>query len=142
MLTGGSGADVLDGRSANAPDKLFGEGGNDQLAGAFAGSAGDILDGGADVDLDHLRIAVGRRQCQPHGTTKGEDKIVNAENAKGGDGDDTLTGGVGPNALFAGPGRRRHGRQGGTTASTAWSATTRCTREGDDVVAGGDGAES
>ena len=142
VLLGGPGADMLDGRSAhNAPDKLIGEAGNDQLAGGFAGSAGDILDGGPDVDVvtyasrtDGVSVGLGG--------TGGEDKVSNAENAKGGDGDDTLTGGAGPNALFAGPGNDVVDGKAGDDSLYGMNGNDSLYGDtGDDVVAGGDRAD-
>ena len=141
-LIGGAGADTLDGRSGpNAPDKLFGEAGNDQLTGGYAGSGGDTLDGGADVDLVTYASRTAGTSVSLDGVG-GEDKIVSVENAKGGDGDDTLTGSAGPNALFAGAGNDVIDGKGGDDSLYGMVGNDSMYGDtGNDVVAGGDGAD-
>jgi Ca2+-binding RTX toxin-like protein len=102
-LIGGPGNDTLDGKGGQ-PDHLLGEAGNDTLDGGPAGSSYDVLDGGADIDKVSYASRTDGVFVLLNGSTGGEDKIVNVENAKGGDGDDHIVGTDGPNALFGGAG--------------------------------------
>jgi Ca2+-binding RTX toxin-like protein len=141
-LIGGPGNDTLDGKGGQ-PDILQGGPGNDTLAGGPAGSSYDQLDGGADLDTVSYASRTSGVKIYLDGTTGGEDKISNVENAVGGAGDDAILGDLGPNALFGGGGNDAlDGNAGDDKLYGMGGNDSLDGQAGNDVVAGGDGADT
>jgi Ca2+-binding RTX toxin-like protein len=133
-LVGGSGNDTLNGKSTGSfPDQLEGGPGNDTLDGGPVGSILDVLDGGADTDTVTYASRTAGVTIGLDGT-KGEDTIVNVENAKGGSGNDTILGTDGPNAIFGNDGDDGIGGNGG--ADYLYGGAN------NDTIYGGDGKDT
>jgi hypothetical protein len=120
-LTGSASGDAFDGGSGN--DTLVGAGGDDQLTGGrgaddLSGGDGDdtLLDGSPAAEADHYdggtgidRVDYDGRQAGVTidlgaGTSSDGDVLVGMENARGGNGPDSLVGDAGPNGLTGGDG--------------------------------------
>ena len=104
-VLGGSGADGLSG--STGADTLRGGGGDDTLNG---GLGPDRLEGGGGVDgvtyagrNTPLRVALDGSAASG-ASGEGDAVATDVENARGGEGDDTLSGATGPNGLFGGGG--------------------------------------
>jgi Ca2+-binding RTX toxin-like protein len=135
-LIGGNGNDKLYGAPvgtgyALGSDHLYGNDGSDLLYGGWAGTTGDILDGGVGTDMVTY---VGRLQgvtIDLADSNAGEDRLYNIENATGGSGDDTMVGSDGNNTFFAGAGNDELNGNGGNDVLHGG--------DGDDAVYGGAG---
>jgi len=127
VVNGGTGHDALS-ASGPAPVTLNGDGGDDVLHGSHGadtlsggsgqdlidgGQGADAMDGGPDVDtLDYSErsagVTIDLASTDPVQGEAGEgDTAAAFEKAGGGSGDDTLSGGGGPDVLAGGPGDDR-----------------------------------
>ncbi|WP_188113324.1 calcium-binding protein [Nocardioides humilatus] len=115
-LVGGFGADLLDGGAGNdtfngqsGADVLLGGAGNDIFLEASGGNENDSINGGLDIDeVSYAGRFEGVDIYLDGSGVSGEfgenDVITNAENARGGDGNDDIFGTSGPNVLYGGEG--------------------------------------
>jgi Ca2+-binding RTX toxin-like protein len=113
IISGDAGANVLSGRAGD--DAISGRDGNDVIIG---GAGADAMDGGAGIDAisyegSTIGITVNLALNFAHAGEAQGDTLVNFENARGGNGNDELTGSIGVNVLAG--------------------------RGGDDWIVGGDG---
>jgi hypothetical protein len=134
LMNGGPGNDRLDGSSGSGPDFLDGGGGQDQLFGrdgndwlsdgdrddadAARVPGPDRLDGGAGDDgLSYEKrtagVTVNLASDTPAGAAGENDVVVSVESARGGRGDDRLTGNRRSNQLTGGRGNDRLFGRGG-----------------------------
>ncbi len=148
--SGGEGDDRLLGTEAydglgGGPgrDEIRGAGGDDLLDGADGSeAAADLLDGGAGADTvsyDGRPTAVAISLA---GGVASEDRLSAVENARGGSGDDVLSGDAGANVLDGAAGEDRV--DGGADADQVAGGEGDDTVDGgagDDRVTGGDGAD-
>lgn len=143
-------ADVEGLRGGGHDDRLVGNPGANSLEGGYgddtlAGGAGpDTLDGGDGRDLadygDHAAAVFLQLSLYANGGVEDDpgDRLVAIEDAQGGDGDDTIWGTSGPNALSGGPGADAlEGRSGGDLLVGGPGADTLSGDNDDDVLAGG-----
>lgn len=104
ILKGGAGKDKMGG--GDGDDKILGEGGNDTF---FLGNGDDLFNGGKGSDTVDFSpfsfdIWVDLSDTGPQATGYGNNTFLNIENAKGGKGDDRLTGNSKKNKLDGGKG--------------------------------------
>jgi serralysin len=148
-LTGAAGDDVLAGQSGNdilngddGADELYGSSGNDTLNGGNnddllnGGTGADALDGGAGVDQASYKFsAAGVVVSLLAGTASGGsaagDTLINIEDLKGSNFNDTLTGDGGVNRLY--------GLGGADTLNGGANNDWLYGDNGDDTLNGGDG---
>ena len=109
-LFGDVGADTLTG--GDGVDEVRGGAGTDTLVEGATSNGGDILDGGADLDVvDYSArtagVTVSRDSKANDGATGEKDNVVGAETIDGGQGPDVLTGSDGSDTLIGNGGADR-----------------------------------
>ncbi len=145
ILSGNGGDDEIFGSSGN--DTLLGGAGNDRLDG---GSGDDYIDGGESSEGDEVDyssaslgvevdLAIGEAQDS---VGAGIDTIINIENLRGSNLDDTLFGNSGDNTLYGGSGNDiLDAREGNDALYGEDGDDTIVGGEGDDYIDGGDGSD-
>jgi Ca2+-binding RTX toxin-like protein len=113
-IVGGDAGDILHGGDSTTGDRIEGTAGSDNVLGfagndSVGGSPGDnVLNGGPGVDNASFasgnNATVDMNISGPQATGDGTNTLIDVEGLSGGDGNDTLIGDAGPNALTGGEG--------------------------------------